>query len=151
MNVYKSLIGKPAGKRSLEGYIWGKDFWVNCKYMVWKSVDWVHLAHNGWMWLSFLNKITEFRVTQKGNDCGTDYSLLTEDCFRWSFQKIPNTVNSCNRRFLEQWLILALTKSYSAINDSVYKTESLTLRAKTKIIGYAGRGEMFLKNGNFYN
>jgi len=124
MNVYKSLIGKPVGKRSLEGHIWGKDFRMNCKYMVWKSVDWVHQVHDEWMLLSFLSKITEFRVTQKGN------AWVTEGLFasHWGLpsMEFPDDIKysiSCRRRFLEQWFILALTKSYSAINDSVYRTK----------------------------
>jgi hypothetical protein len=34
MNAYKSLTGNPEGKKSLEGYKWGKDLRVDCKYMV---------------------------------------------------------------------------------------------------------------------
>jgi len=55
-----------------------------------------------------------------------------------------------NRRFLEQWFILALTKATVPYMTRFIK-QSLTLRPKTKTRGYTGRRETFLKTGNFYN
>jgi hypothetical protein len=47
-NPYSNLVGKPEGKRPLgrPRHTWESNISMDLWEIVWKSVDWIHLAQN---------------------------------------------------------------------------------------------------------
>jgi hypothetical protein len=51
-NTYRTLVGKPEGKRQLErpGRRWEDNIEMDLRKIFWEGMDWVHLTQDGDRW-----------------------------------------------------------------------------------------------------
>jgi hypothetical protein len=63
-NVYKILVGKPEGKRSLgrPRRRWEDNIRVDLKDIGWEGVDWIHLALGRDRWRAVVIMLMNFRI-----------------------------------------------------------------------------------------
>jgi hypothetical protein len=56
-NAYRILVGKPEGKRLLEGHRrrWEDIINVDLREIGWDNMDWIHLTHNEDQWRDLVN------------------------------------------------------------------------------------------------
>jgi hypothetical protein len=63
-NVYRVLMGKPEGKRSLgrPGRRWEDVIRMDLREIGWGSVDWIQLAQDRDRWRALVNRVMNLRV-----------------------------------------------------------------------------------------
>jgi hypothetical protein len=63
-NVYKVLMGKPEGRRSLgrPRHRWEDGIRMDLREIGWKGAEWVKLAHDGGQWRTVVNALMNLRV-----------------------------------------------------------------------------------------
>jgi hypothetical protein len=64
-NAYKSLVGKPEGKRVLRRHRrrWEDNIKMDNKAMVLETVDWIYLAQDRDRWRTPVNTLVNLRVS----------------------------------------------------------------------------------------
>ena len=61
--IYRVLVGKPDGKRSLGRPRQRKeDIKIDIKEMSWEGMDWIDLAQDRDKWQALVNAVMDFRV-----------------------------------------------------------------------------------------
>jgi hypothetical protein len=63
-NAHNILVGKPKGKRPLgrSMHRWEDNIKMDLREVVWKCVDWIHLAQDKDQWRAHLNTVMNLRV-----------------------------------------------------------------------------------------
>jgi hypothetical protein len=63
-NVYKMLVGNPAGRRLLgrTNHRWEDNIKMNLGEVSWEDVDWIHLAQDKDQWWARVNTIMNLQV-----------------------------------------------------------------------------------------
>jgi hypothetical protein len=63
-NVYRVLVGKPEGKRPLERprRRWKDGIKMDLREIVWRGVEWIHLAQDRARWRAVVNAVMNLRV-----------------------------------------------------------------------------------------
>jgi hypothetical protein len=63
-NVYRSLVGKPEGKRPLGGpkHRWIDNIKMDLLEIEVSVVDWIGLAHDRYRWRALVNSVMNLRV-----------------------------------------------------------------------------------------
>jgi hypothetical protein len=63
-NVYRVLVGKPEGKRPLEGprRRWEYGIKMDLREIGWGGMEWIHLAQDRDRWRAVVNTVMNLRV-----------------------------------------------------------------------------------------
>jgi hypothetical protein len=63
-NTYKTVIGKPVGKRSLARprHRLKSNVRINLRAVAWEVLGWIHLAHDRDQWSAVANTVMNLRV-----------------------------------------------------------------------------------------
>jgi hypothetical protein len=63
-NAYRRLVGKPEGRRSLEGQRrrWVSNIKINLREIGWDGVDWIDMAQDRDQWRALVNTVLNLRV-----------------------------------------------------------------------------------------
>jgi hypothetical protein len=63
-NVYRALMGKPEGKRSLgrPRRLWEDGLRMDLREIGWGSVDWIQLAQDRDLWWALVNTVMNLQV-----------------------------------------------------------------------------------------
>jgi hypothetical protein len=69
-DVYRVLVGKPDGKRSLERlrHRWEDNVKMNLQEVGCGGMDWIHLAQDRDRWRALVNAVMKIRVPVKTDD-----------------------------------------------------------------------------------
>jgi hypothetical protein len=65
-NVYRVLVGKPEGRRTLERprRRWKDWIKMDLREIGWEGVTWIHLAQDGDCWRAVVNAVMNFRFLE---------------------------------------------------------------------------------------
>jgi hypothetical protein len=68
-NVYRVLVGKPDGRRPLEGpgHRWEDGTKLDLREIGWGIVEWIQLAHDRDRWRDLVNAVMNLRVLTSRN------------------------------------------------------------------------------------
>jgi hypothetical protein len=61
-NAYRSLVGKPEGRRPLGRHRWLDNIRIDLVEVGWGDVDWIGLAQDRGRWRALVNSVLNLRV-----------------------------------------------------------------------------------------